>query len=282
MKFRRKWLLLDSNYLCWRAFHALKNQQFTDAKGVATEMLYGFMRDIVFFQDVHNTQRIVFCFDHKPLLRHNIYPDYKKGRTSLEEDKHNGEYEKLQVMRRQILKLRDNILTDIGFKNVFHQKGYEADDVIASLCKSLKQDEEAIIIASDADLWQLLSPQVCIWNPRTREAITHESFKKTHGIPAKKWIKVKAIAGCNSDKIPGIKGVGEMTALRYLRREIPKSSKAYQSILAGSEIIKRNIKLVELPFEGTPTFTMRDDRGCRERWSAVMNRFDMASLEGKM
>lgn len=249
---------------------------------MATDMLYGFFRDISKFKDIHNTKRIVFCFDYKPLLRNEIYPTYKDRKPQTEEYKLSVEYEKIQVLRKQIVKLRNRILKEAGFKNILSQKGYEADDIIASVCQNLAAKDEAIIIGSDNDLLQLLSPQVIMWNPMNGEATTAESFEHRIGIPPYKWGKAKAIAGCPTDKVAGIEGVGNITAVRYLRKELQKSSKAYKAIILGKDIIERNMRLVKLPFEGTKVFKLKDDRESHEKWNAIIRRFDMLSLKDKI
>ena len=80
------------------------------------------------------------------------------------------------------------------------------------------------------------------------------NFITDYGIHPKHWIDVKSLAGCKSDRVPGIAGVGEITALKYIRQELPHNHKTHQRIQTphSIEVIKRNRLLVELPFPNTP------------------------------
>ena len=72
---------------------------------------------------------------------------------------------------------------------------------------------------------------------------------------------VKTLAGCSSDEVPGIRGVGEMTACKWLRKELKEKSVAFQKIAdSREEVERRNIPLVKLPFEGTPVKKIAEDR----------------------
>lgn len=265
------WLVLDMNYLCWRAHHAIRNLSTT--KALRTEVLYGVLRDIVLFQDLHNTKRIVFAFDHGRNVRLDIFPAYK-DRPPIDEFVR-------KTVKEQIRLLRKEVLYEIGFKNVFYKTGYEADDVIASVCQNLPSKSKAIIIASDQDFYQLLNKNVMIWNPATKEPMTEKSFRKQHLVEPAQWAMVKAIAGCHSDKVPGVRGVGEVTALRFLRGELPNTANSRLDILHSGAMIERNLKLVKLPFPGVGTFKLREDRINRERWNSVMLNFELRSLENK-
>src|SRR5262245_52442795 len=144
----KTWLILDGNYLCWRAHHSTGQLSY---KGSPTGVIYGFLRDIETLQELHNTQRIVFCFDHsrKNLKRREIYQRYKAKRDEVNYSP--IEQQLYNEVRSQMQDLRTCILPGLGYNNVFTMKGFEADDPIASVVHSLGKKEEAIIIASDTD-----------------------------------------------------------------------------------------------------------------------------------
>lgn len=281
MKAKKTWLVIDSHYLAWRSFHGIRNLSTT--LNLRTEVLYGFLRDIISFQDIHNTKRVIFCFDKGVKERKKIDPRYKANRRKKIESLSKEEKENRKHCVSQIRMLRKSILSEIGFQNVFFQKGYEADDIIASVCRTIrKRDEKAIIIGADNDLLQLLNKNVLLWNPNTKEVTTHQSFQDTYSILPKEWAWVKAIAGDAGDNVIGVQGVGEMTALRYIREELPESSKAHRNIMDNHATVLRNLKLVKLPMKGVGSFDIIDDRLSRDNWNVVMHKLEMNSLIDKV
>lgn len=272
----KSWLLLDCNYLCYRAFYSTGGLRYKQAH---TGVIYGFMRDIITLQDIHATDRMVFCFDYGKSLRCARCPTYKAGRhdnlTDLEKD--------LRVeMKKQVTKLRTEILPELGFQNIFYEKGYEADDIIASVVNNLKDGHEAIIVSSDHDLYQLLSPTVTIWNPHKGKAITANSFSREYGVEPIQWVDVKAIAGCSSDNIPGIKGVGEKTAAKFLNGQLKAGTAKHNLIVKGNKWWRKNRLLVKLPFPGCPDFVPKRDKLDPKVWRKISQQYGMASIENNV
>lgn len=272
----RTWLILDCNYLCWRAFHTTGNLAY---EGRGTGIIYGFMRDVINLQELHGTKRMVFCFDHsrKHLLRRKIYPSYKFKRDKSKDRYEPGTYEDTV---RQIKQLRNVILPDLGYRNVLCEKGYEADDLIASVVGNLAPNEEAIVVGSDGDLLQLLGPRTIIWSPRTGKAITQKSFEEQYGISPSQWCDVKAIAGCSSDDVLGIRGVGEKTACAFLCGKLDASSAKHAAIVKGNKIWRKNLKLVTLPYKGTPVYNLRKDKLNEKAWNKMCRRLGFKSFLG--
>jgi len=137
----------------------------------------------------------------------------------------------------------------MGFTNCFIQKGFEADDLIAKIAQTTLLNK--IIVSADEDYYQCLSPSLRIWNPSRKKMMTKSMFLDAYKIQPKQWAMVKQIAGCNSDQVPGVRGVGEVFAVRFIRKTLPPHTQAYKSIMANQAIIKRNAVLVTLPFPGT-------------------------------
>ena len=108
----------------------------------------------------------------------------------------------------------------------------------------------ADIVTSDADLYQCLSPTCQIWNPRKRRTMTESRFRDEYGIPPRKWKYVKALAGCLSDGVPGLGGIGEPTALAVVSgrasEAVMEKVRAKASGPARVEYL-RNLDLVTLP-----------------------------------
>lgn len=275
----RKYLLLDCNYLCHRAKHTTGELTY---KGKATGAMYGFLKSLAGFQDLFNTSNFIFCWDSKTNKRKEIFPEYKAHRVKKEYTDKEIKFDR--AFRKQMKKLRTTYLSMIGFKNIFVQKGYESDDVIASICKNISADEEAIILSSDSDLYQCIRPNVSFYNLQKGRILTFQGFKKTYGIESYEWGNAKSLAGCSTDGVPGIKGVGILTAIKFLRNELNPDSKAMQSIKHpdSDEIFLRNLKLIVLPFEGIKKFKLRRDKLSEQGWKQVTKMLGMRSIKDKM
>lgn len=270
-------LILDCNFLCWRSFHALPDLNSGERN---TAILFGFLRDLNHFSELFRTDRFVFAFDHGPSVRKQIYPAYKSKRAIKEKEYSREERKARQHAREQIEELRCKLLPQIGYQNVCSQEGYEADDVIASVCKGIDEEEEVIIISSDQDLLQLLRDGVSIYNPMKRETITYSGFVSRYRILPGQWPKVKAIAGCSTDDVLGVDNVGEVTAIQYVIGELTKG-KRYEAICAAGDLIANNLPLVRLPYVGTRHFKVVTDEIEAEDWDIVMKEYELTSLVGQ-
>lgn len=278
-----RWLLIDSNYLCWRAHHTVGMLD----NGVT----FGFLKDLRYLINQFATSKVAFCFDVGRSKRAKLYPDYKRRgiRTDAEQIMHHK-------VGCEINLIRNEHLPFLGFKNIFWQDGYEADDLIASVLNRMDQEtydqnQEVIIISSDADLFQLLDENVSIYNPTKKELLTEQLFTKRYGITPKQWPMVKAIAGCKSDTIQGVRGVGEKTAIKYLceygsplagtffGEEGPIRTKATQKIEEGWDEVKDRLKLVKLPFPGVQPCVLVDDKVSEKQWRTLNERMGLKSLE---
>lgn len=269
------WLVLDCHYLCHRAFHTAKDLAW---KGKSTGVVFSFLKSIGFMKDEFQTDRIVFCFENPILFRRDIYPSYKVKRVTKERtEKEKEEYSNLCI---QISDLRQRYLPEIGFKNIFSFRGMESDDIMAQIARSVPDTEDVILVTSDQDLYQCLKHNVTIFSPSKKQIITESWFRKTYGIRPSKWAVVKAIAGCQSDEVKGVGGVGEATALKYLLGELKPESKAYETIKSeeGRAIVRRNRKLVELPYEDCPVPELQDDDISKAKWLEVCNQLGMRSI----
>jgi len=238
--------VVDCNNIAHIAAHSIP---LLSSKEHLTNVIFGFLNSIFNIQKRFNPDRIVFCWDSKKSFRKMIYPGYKSKRH---DDKTDEEKECLHIIYEQFTELRKIVLPGLGFKNIFMSPGYEADDLIADIVKNNKS-VCFTIISTDQDLYQLLEKRVICSNPITKKALTRSLFIEKYGIKPEQWGAIKAIGGCGSDNVIGIKGVGEKTAIKYLNNLLPKKSKAYKTITSkeGDLTIKTNFPLVNLPFKGT-------------------------------
>lgn len=245
---QQAWLLIDCGCMAWRAFHSTGQLKHM---GRSTGVAYGVLRDVQLLVEKFGTSRCVFAFDSKTSLREAIYPQYKCSRKARAQSATDEERAARKACYEEIDRLHDELLPAVGYKNVFRVEGYEADDILAKVAIEKPDDVEAVIVSSDKDLWQCLRSGVVCYNPTKKTMMTTLTFMHDWLINPWYWASVKAIAGCDSDDVPGVAGVGEITAARYIAGSLKETSTKYAVIKAQSEEDrKRNLKLVVLPYPG--------------------------------
>lgn len=271
----RVWLVLDMNNLAWRAFHKFKGLKFGAYR---TGVVFGVLRDIQYLSQIHATKHLVFCFDSARNMRKEAFAQYKKEREEKLEELSEEDKEIYADLYRQIKVLRTKYLPRLGFKNIFHVDGYEGDDIIASVCKRISRRDEAVIVSTDGDMLQLLRSNVLVWHPVLKKSITAESFEAEYGIKPYLWARVKALSGCKTDGVPGIKGIGEAYAIAALKGKHPPGSRIGDLIGANEKLYKRNLQLVKLPLEGCPKFKLIKDQVKPIAWGNLTRSLGMTSL----
>jgi DNA polymerase-1 len=240
-------------------------------------VIYGFLKFVKYFHYKTCDDNYVFCFDSKTSKRKTIYPEYKGNRKK---DKSEEERKARHEFIEQIKNLRRQYLKSMGFKNVFVQKGYEADDIIASICKHKSRGDKFMIVSADEDLYQLLDRDTEIYLPQQNTFVTIHSFERKYHIQPRDWPEVKAIAGCSSDNIKGVNGVGETRAIEIVRDTMNKKTQSYRNyeISVDNGVIKRNLKLVKLPLKGTRKFQLRYNDFSEREYRKVVKSLGMKSL----
>ena len=200
---QNKILLLDSNSLMHRAYHALPNLK--SSKGLYTGAIYGFLSILLKIIKEQKPTHIAAAFDlHGPTFRHEMYKEYKATRKPMDEE-----------LRRQVEPLKD-LITAMGIKIVSKQ-GYEGDDILGTLSKRF--DDECIIVTGDRDSFQLVSPTTKIfWTKKGVSDIEVYDVERLleDGFTVEQFIDYKALRGDASDNVPGIPSVGEKTAKQLL------------------------------------------------------------------
>jgi len=216
---QNKILLLDSNSLMHRAYHALPNLK--SSKGLYTGAIYGFLSILLKIIKEQNPTHIAAAFDlHGPTFRHEMYKEYKATRKPMDEE-----------LRQQVEPLKD-LITAMGIKIVSKQ-GYEGDDILGTLSKRF--DDECIIVTGDRDSFQLVSPTTKIfWTKKGVSDIEVYDVERLlqDGFTVEQFIDYKALCGDTSDNVPGIPGVGEKTAKQLLDKY-----GSLENILANAEQI---------------------------------------------
>lgn len=231
-------MVIDMPFITHMADHAVGNS--LSHNGKPTGVIYGSLSMLLGYIRQFKPTDLVLAWDSRHSLRREVYPAYKGNRKPANE-KERKEKEAFHWQASQVRKA----LVRMGYPCV-RRKGYEADDIIAEICISALDD--VLIVAGDHDLFQLLRPSVRMWVPTKRKMVTAKWLEQEKGISPRKWAKVKAIAGCSSDNIKGVGGVGELSAIQYFQGTLSPNKRA--KVLAGREIIKRNMGLVLLPYKG--------------------------------
>jgi DNA polymerase-1 len=232
-------LLIDSHYLGYQAHYVLGGELSHD--DIPTGVLFGFLSRVLHLCRLFETNNVVFCWDSRKSYRKRKYPWYKSGRA----EKTDEELARLNILYSQLHLLRGSLLPLMGWLDQCVQTGCEADDIIAILVREV--EDEWVIVSADSDLYQCLQNNVRIYNPSKHRVMTARRFRKEYGIEPAVWRDVKATAGCGSDSVPGVPGVGEKTAVKFYRGELPERYKAYKAIITNGDIIARNRRIVTIP-----------------------------------
>jgi len=237
-------ILIDANNIAHIAFHSMKGLSY---KGKRTGVIFGFLNEMFKIAKKFKSNDLIFCWDtsRKNNLRKKIYPEYKANR---DKDLTEQEKKEKKIGYKQFGILKNDVIPKLGF-NSFVKKGYEADDLIAYIVRSTLVNDPILIVSTDQDLFQLLAFfNVKIYNTRKKKLIDKVKFEKQFNIIPEKWALVKTLAGCSSDNIKGIKGVGEKTAIKYLNNDM-KKGKIFEKIESNyKKMVLQNFNLVCLPY----------------------------------
>lgn len=200
-------LLVDGHSLANRAFYALP--PLSTNKGVQTGAVFGFLSMLIRFIQEKRPTHIAVAFDHpSPTFRHDQYTDYKKTRKPSP-----AEFiEQIPILK--------ETLESLSLRYI-EAPGYEADDIIGTMAsKAQKSGFHTIILSGDRDCLQLVNDDVESILPvrgiTQVRVYTPDNVKTDMGLEPRQIVDYKALAGDSSDNIPGVKGVGQKTALALL------------------------------------------------------------------
>jgi DNA polymerase-1 len=205
----KKILLVDGLSILNRAFYALP--LLTTKSGEYTNAVYGFLSILLRFTDELQPDYVTVAFDlPEPTFRHKLYGAYKGTRKGMPDE-----------LRAQLPTIK-NLLAAMRIP-MAQLPGYEADDVLGTLAKKAAADGmQPIIITGDRDLLQLACDTIEIRLPKTRAGqTTVETYRAAdvfakYGVSPTAFIDVKALMGDTSDNVPGVPGIGEVTATKII------------------------------------------------------------------
>jgi len=203
-----KLIAIDGNSLMFRAFYALPNM--TNRKGTPTGALHGFLSMLMKLIEM-KPDYLLAAFDMStPTFRHEQYTEYKAGRR-----------ETPQELREQFPMLRE-LLKKMGIA-VIECERYEADDILGTFSRRAQEaGVESLLVTGDRDALQLITDSVHVLMTKKgiTETIEYDKNKlfEDYGLEPARMVDLKGLMGDSSDNLPGIKGIGEKTALKLLEK----------------------------------------------------------------
>ena len=206
----KKLILIDGNNLMFRSYYATaySGNMMKNSKGMPTNALFGFVSMLNKIIAEESPSYMAVAFDIGKNFRKEEYDFYKEGRIETPDE-----------LKTQMPIARE-ILDKMGIKH-FELAPYEADDIVGTIVKMTEEDKDfaSLIVSSDKDLLQLISDETEVKLLKQQGFIryNHETFVKDYGIEPIRMIDLKALMGDQSDNIPGVKGIGEKTALKLLQ-----------------------------------------------------------------
>jgi len=206
----RKVILIDGHSLAFRAFFALPDTLVTSS-GQITNAVYGFTAMLIKLWADERPDAVVVCFDKgAPQFRLDRYAEYKAGRA-----------ETPDTFRQQLPLIRE-VLKSLRIPTV-ELEGYEADDLLATLTKHLRQEgNEVLIVTGDRDILQLVGDGVSVIMTRRgiSDVIRYDSAMvlERYGVTPVQWTDFVALKGESSDNLPGVPGVGDKTAAQLINK----------------------------------------------------------------
>ncbi|MBF6467612.1 DNA polymerase I [Nocardia beijingensis] len=203
-------LLLDGHSIAYRAFFALPAENFKTVTGQTTNAVYGFTAMLINLLRDEKPTHVAAAFDvSRQTFRAEAYPEYKANRTTTP-DEFRGQVE-----------LTKDVLGALGIP-VMAIDGFEADDVIATLTtQATAAGFRVLIVTGDRDSIQLVDENVTVLYPRKGVSdltrFTPEEVMAKYGLTPNQYPDYAALRGDPSDNLPGIPGVGEKTAAKWIR-----------------------------------------------------------------
>ncbi len=251
----RKLILIDGNSLLHRAYHAFP--PLNTAKGELINAVYGFSSMLLTILDKLSPTHVAVAWDVKgPTFRKMEYVEYKANRGPMDEE-----------LATQIERTRE-VVSVLNIPQ-FGIDGYEGDDVIGTLARQAtdekkEKDTQVVIATADRDALQLIKgKQIVVYLPlqnRASQAVVFDEDKviETYGFKPKCIVDLKSLMGDSSDNIPGVKGIGKVTATKlimnfgslegvYKNIDSDKISKKIREMLiADKDMALQSYKLAEI------------------------------------
>lgn len=202
-------LLLDGNSLAYRAFYALPAENFKTRSGLTTNAVYGFTAMLINLLRDEAPSHVAAAFDvSRQTFRSERFPEYKATRSSTPDE-----------FRGQI-DITKEVLAALGITTL-SEPGYEADDLIATLATQADAEGyRVLVVTGDRDALQLVNENITVLYPRKGVSdltrFTPDAVVEKYGLTPTQYPDFAALRGDPSDNLPGIPGVGEKTASKWI------------------------------------------------------------------
>ena len=223
-------IILDVSGIVYRCFHGIP--PICTTTGIQKNALVGFYRRLNGLMKQYPDATFLACFDtyrHTNLRREND-PEYKANRQKAPE----GLHEQFEHVRN---------LCDALHIQKMYQEGYEADDLIASICANAT--DECIVVTYDKDMLQLIKyPHVKIYNPQQKRMLDDEYVREKYNIPAKHFDLYLALVGDASDNIKGVRNVGPKRASKLINNTSGNIDSICECVKVDKEYILSQLALV--------------------------------------
>src|SRR3989441_3523833 len=248
--------LVDGYALIYRAFFAMISRPLTTARGENTSAAWGATNFLLRLHENPRPAYLGWVHDVGVSFREQAYPEYKATREKLDEQLQ-------QDFERAVERIEE--ILDAFRVPVIAVEGYEADAVIGTLATAAAdRGLQAVIVSGDKDFYQLIGPRVVLLNPgRGGPAAVEEQWvdqtnaSERLGVPPERVVDYLALVGDSSDNVPGVKGIGEKTALELLgaygdldtiltRAPEVAGKRAREALLQHSELARLSRDLVTI------------------------------------
>ena len=202
--------LIDGSALAYRSYFAFIRNPLINSKGENTSAVFGYTRTLLDILGQEKPEYMAVAFDTpEPTFRHARFADYKATRQKMPDE-----------MSAQWPRLKE--VTEALGVTLIELAGFEADDVMGTLAKQAEREGlKTYLVTADKDLMQLVSPHVKIYSLRRvdnqQEILDPAGVQQKFGVPPERVIDVLALMGDSSDNIPGVRGIGEKTAVKLIQ-----------------------------------------------------------------
>jgi len=240
--------IIDTFGFFFRSFYALP--PLSNKSGFPTGLLTGFTNFIATIQKDHSSDYLIFALDTKgDTFRNEIDPNYKANRQAPPPE------------LTQQLPIAIEWIDKMGFKTL-SQSGYEADDMIASAAKeAVKRGYKVRIVSHDKDLYQMIDDdRVVLVDAIKRKEINEAYCLEKYGIHPKQFTDYQALLGDSADNVPGVKGIGKVTAQKLLSKyETLDNIYANIDLVTPAGVKKKLIEGKEAAYMSKQLVTLKDD-----------------------
>jgi DNA polymerase-1 len=209
--------LVDGYALIYRAFFAMIARPLRTGRGENTSAAWGVTNFLLRLRERHHPEYLGWVHDAGTSFRHEKYPEYKATREKLDQELQEDFDRSLERITQLLRAFRVPLIA---------VEGYEADDVIGTLAgRAVDKGLSVVIVSGDKDFYQLIGPRVSLLNPGRggpagvdEQLVDVTNARERLGVPPERVVDFLALVGDSSDNIPGVKGIGDKTAIQLIEQ----------------------------------------------------------------